>query len=60
DCLLAGQVDAWLAGRDPESMLRHAIGCALANAKVWDAGAVGPDQVLELSQQVVIEPAPSA
>jgi 1-phosphofructokinase family hexose kinase len=40
DCLLAGLVDAWLAGQDPEAMLRRGVACAVANALVWDAGAI--------------------
>ena len=34
-----------LAGGDrTEPMIRHAMGCAAANAVVWDAGAVDPEQ----------------
>ncbi len=42
DCLLAGLVDAHLLGLGPEPALRHALGCAAANARVWDAGAIDP------------------
>ncbi len=55
DCLLAGQVDAWLSGRDPIAMLQHAIGCAVANTLVWDAGAVDPQEVQRQEEAVVIE-----
>jgi fructose-1-phosphate kinase PfkB-like protein len=56
DCLLAGIVDAWLSHRDPEAMLRHGLACAVANALVWDAGAIDPGAVLRLATDVVIEP----
>ena len=42
DCLLAGLVDGWLSGLEPEPLFRHAIACAVANALVWDAGAIDP------------------
>jgi 1-phosphofructokinase family hexose kinase len=45
DCLLAGTVDGWLAGLDAPARLRRAIACARANALVWDAGAIDPDEV---------------
>jgi fructose-1-phosphate kinase PfkB-like protein len=56
DCLLAGLVDAWLAGTDSEPMIRHAIGCAAANATVWDAGAIEPEQAMRFAEEVVLEP----
>jgi tagatose 6-phosphate kinase len=55
DCLLAGVVDAWLAGRDPESTIRHALACAVANALVWDAGAVDPQEVEARGKDVAVE-----
>ncbi|WP_422931079.1 1-phosphofructokinase family hexose kinase [Singulisphaera sp. PoT] len=55
DCLLAGQVDAWVSGRDPVAMLRHALGCAVANALVWDAGAIDPEEVRRQEEAVVVE-----
>lgn len=45
DCLLAGLADAWLSGLDPEATIRHAVGSAVANALVWDAGAIDPEEV---------------
>jgi 1-phosphofructokinase family hexose kinase len=45
DCLLAGLVDGWLSGLEPEPLFRHALGCAVANAMVWDAGAIEPSEV---------------
>ncbi|MDR3636319.1 MAG: PfkB family carbohydrate kinase [Isosphaeraceae bacterium] len=58
DCFLAGVVDAWLStsGHDAESLLRHAVGCAVANALTWDAGAVDPEQAKQRGQEVVVEP----
>lgn len=55
DCLLAGLVDARLRGLDPEATLRHALGCAVANARVWDAGAIDPDTALRDAEAVRVE-----
>jgi 1-phosphofructokinase family hexose kinase len=56
DALLAGLVDAWLAGQDTEPMIRHALGCGAANAAVWDAGAVEPETARKFAEEVVLEP----
>ena len=56
DSMLAGMVDGWLTGGEPESILRHAVACASANASVWDAGAVDPQTVKRLEQAVKLEP----
>lgn len=56
DCMLAGLTDAWLAGREPEEMLRQGVACAAANARVWDAGALDPADVARLEAAVVVEP----
>ncbi len=56
DSLLAGLVDAWLEGAETEPMIRHALGCALANAVVWDAGAIDPDQAQRFASEVILEP----
>jgi 1-phosphofructokinase family hexose kinase len=56
DSLLAGLVDAWLTGTDTEPLIRHAMGCAAANAVVWDAGAVDPEQARRLADEVILEP----
>jgi fructose-1-phosphate kinase PfkB-like protein len=56
DSMLAGLVDGWLTGGDPESILRHAIACAAANASVWDAGAVDPETVRRLEGVIKLEP----
>ena len=45
DSLLAGLVDGWLNRLEPEPLFRHAIACAVANALVWDAGAIEPGEV---------------
>jgi len=37
-------------------MIRHAMGCAAANAVVWDAGAVEPEQVERFAREVILEP----
>jgi fructose-1-phosphate kinase PfkB-like protein len=59
DCLLAGLVDARLAGQTPESVLRHAVACGVANALVWDAGAIDSAEVARQESAIVIEPMPS-
>ncbi|WP_165222281.1 1-phosphofructokinase family hexose kinase [Aquisphaera insulae] len=56
DSLLAGLVDGWLNQLDPEAMLRRAVACAVSNALVWDAGAVNPDEVDRLADEIVVEP----
>jgi 1-phosphofructokinase family hexose kinase len=56
DCLLAGTVDGWLAGLDCEARLRHAIGCARANALVWDAGAIDPEEVRRQEEVIALAP----
>jgi 1-phosphofructokinase family hexose kinase len=55
DCLLAGIADAWLARLDPEATLRHGLACAVANALVWDAGAIDPHEVRRQEAAIVIE-----
>jgi len=54
DCLLAGLVDAHLAGLDPEGILRRAVACAVANALVWDAGGIDAEEVARLERLVTI------
>jgi tagatose 6-phosphate kinase len=56
DCLLAGLVDARLQGLGPEATLRHAIACATANARVWEAGAIDPATVARDEAAVIVEP----
>jgi tagatose 6-phosphate kinase len=56
DSLLAGLVDGWLNRLEPEPLFRHAIACAVANAIVWDAGAIDPRQVARFSAEIVVEP----
>ena len=55
DSLLAGLVDGWLGQLEPEPLFRHAIGCAVANAMVWDAGAIDPARWGDGAKQVEIE-----
>ena len=54
DCLLAGLVDARLAGRDTESLLRWAVAAAVANVLVWDAGGIDPEEVRKRETEVVV------
>jgi 1-phosphofructokinase family hexose kinase len=56
DCLLAGVVDAWLAHSEPDALLRHGLACAVANALVWDAAAIDPNEVRRQEPAIVIEP----
>lgn len=55
DCMLAGLVDGWLSGLEPEPLFRHAVACAVANALVWDAGAIEITEVARWRDQVVVE-----
>ena len=55
DSLLAGLVDGWLERRDPESLVRHALACAVANALVWDAGAIEPAEVERWADAIEVE-----
>jgi tagatose 6-phosphate kinase len=55
DCLLAGLVDAHLLGLEPEATLRRGVAAAVANALVWDAGAIDPEEVRRLEELVTIE-----
>ncbi|MFO0950445.1 MAG: PfkB family carbohydrate kinase [Isosphaeraceae bacterium] len=56
DCLLAGLVDGWLNGLPPEETIRHAFGCAVANALVWDAGGINPAEARTQAVAVTVEP----
>jgi tagatose 6-phosphate kinase len=56
DSVLAGLVDGWLSGLEPAPLFRHAIACGVANALVWDAGAIDPAEVARWSRQIVVEP----
>ena len=55
DSLLAGLVDGWLKRLDPEPLIRHALACAVANALVWDAGAIDPAEVARWSEEIQVE-----
>jgi tagatose 6-phosphate kinase len=55
DSLLAGIVDGWLNQLEPEALIRHAMGCAVANAMTWDAGAIETSEAARWAAQVEIE-----
>jgi fructose-1-phosphate kinase PfkB-like protein len=55
DSQLAGLVDGWLEGFSPERLLAHAVACGVANATVWDAGAIVPETVARWQERVVVE-----
>jgi 1-phosphofructokinase family hexose kinase len=55
DCFLAGMVDAWLSERPPADILRHGAACAVANALVWDAGAIDPAEVERWEREMVVQ-----
>lgn len=48
DCMVAGCVDAWSRGENPESVLRRGTACAVANAHANGAGLVSRDDVERL------------
>jgi 1-phosphofructokinase family hexose kinase len=56
DCLLAGLADGWLSGREPVDLIRHAFACAVANALVWDAGALDPAEVRRRHEAIEVTP----
>ena len=58
DSLLAGLVDGWLKRLDPEPLIRHALACAVANALVWDAGAIDLATVEKWSEEIQVETMP--
>jgi fructose-1-phosphate kinase PfkB-like protein len=55
DSLLAGLVDGWLDRLDAQPLIRRALACAVANALVWDAGAVEPSQVSRWAEAIEVE-----
>ena len=55
DSLLAGLVDGWLNNLEQEALFRHAVACAVANALVWDAGAIDPATVSRLEHDIIVE-----
>ncbi len=55
DCLLAGLVDGWLGRLAPEDLIRHALGCAVANAMTWDAGAIDQAEAARWAGRVEVE-----
>jgi 1-phosphofructokinase family hexose kinase len=55
DCLLAGLVDGWLSSLPPEGLIRRGFGAAVANALVWDAGAIDPSEAIARGVEVIVE-----
>jgi fructose-1-phosphate kinase PfkB-like protein len=55
DCCLAGLVDAHLKRLDPESTIRRGVASAVANAMVWDAGAIDLAEVERIEIEVKVE-----
>ena len=55
DSLVAGLVDARLQSLDPTATLKRAVAAAVANALVWDAGALDPAEVERLAAEVQVE-----
>jgi 1-phosphofructokinase family hexose kinase len=56
DSLLAGLVDGWITQLEPESLIRHALGCAVANAMTWDAGAIDTADADRWADEIEIQP----
>jgi 1-phosphofructokinase family hexose kinase len=56
DSMLAGTVDGWLNQMPSERLIRHAMGCAVANAMTWDAGAIDPAEVARWAERIEIQP----
>lgn len=57
DCLVAGMAAGIRRGWHLEEALRLGIACGAANAAVWEAAHVAPEQVQDLMPRVVLEPA---
>jgi tagatose 6-phosphate kinase len=55
DCLLAGLVDGRLAGFEPSVLLQRGVASAVANALVWDAGAIDAGEVRRIEGNVKVE-----
>ncbi len=55
DCLLAGLIDGRLSGLEPLAWIRRGVAAAVANALVWDSGAIDADSVARLEDRVQIE-----
>lgn len=52
DCFLAGLTTATLSHKSTEETLKYAVACAVANALVWDAGAISADSVHAITTHV--------
>lgn len=57
DCLVAGLVDGWLSGLAGEALVRRGLAAAVANALVWDAGAIDTDAVARHEPEIAFEAA---
>lgn len=55
DCFLAGLTMSKLLHESDEANLRFAVACAVANARVWDAGAITIDQVATWAPLISVE-----
>jgi 1-phosphofructokinase family hexose kinase len=55
DCLLAGLVSGFLEGLDPKPLLSRGVASAVANALIWDAGAIEAAEVRRIEAEIVVE-----
>ncbi len=55
DCLLAGLIDGWLGGMELVEVVRRGTAAAVANALVWDAGAIDRTLVDQIAVGVQVE-----
>lgn len=54
DCFLAGLTSATLDACSTAETLKRAVACAVANALVWDAGAISPNSVNAIARTVQV------
>lgn len=54
DCFLAGLTYASMRSESVQSQLKFAVACAVANACVWDAGAISMEQVQPWVPQIPV------
>ena len=52
DCFLAGLTYASMRSESAQSQLKFAVACAVANALVWDAGAISMEQAEQWIPQI--------
>ena len=53
-----GWSTAGSSGSSPKPLIRHALACAVANALVWDAGAIDPAEVARWAEEIQVETTP--